>query len=60
MNSTNLYKEISIYDTQIENFVSLSIAAAKSLQSCVTLCNPIDGSLPDSPVPGVLKPRTLE
>ena len=60
MNSTNLYVEVSTYDTQIENFVSLSIAAAKSLQSCLTLCDPIDGSLPGSPVPGILKTRTLE
>ena len=35
-------------------------AAAKSLQSCLTLCNPIDGSPPDSPVPGILQARTLE
>ena len=35
-------------------------AAAKSLQSCPTLCNPIDGSPPGSPVPGVLQARTLE
>ena len=35
-------------------------AAAKSLQSCPTLCNPIDGSLPGSPVPGILWARTLE
>ena len=35
-------------------------AAAKSLQSCLTLCNPIDGSLPGSPVPGSLQARTLE
>ena len=35
-------------------------AAAKSLQSCLTLCSPIDGSLPGSPVPGILKARTLE
>ena len=33
---------------------------AKSLQSCPTLCNPIDGSLPGSPVPGILQARTLE
>ena len=33
---------------------------AKSLQSCPTLCDPIDGSLPGSPVPGVLQARTLE
>jgi len=35
-------------------------AAAKSLQSCLTLCNRIDGSPPDSPVPGILQARTLE
>ena len=35
-------------------------AAAKSLQSCLTLCDPIDGSPPDSPVPGILQARTLE
>ena len=35
-------------------------AAAKSLQSCSTLCNPIDGSPPGSPVPGILQARTLE
>ena len=34
--------------------------AAKSLQSCLTLCDPIDGSPPDSPVPGILQARTLE
>ena len=33
---------------------------AKSLQSCPTLCDPIDGSLPGSPVPGILQVRTLE
>ena len=37
-----------------------SAAAAKSLQSCPTLCNPIDGSLPGSPVPGMLQARILE
>ena len=35
-------------------------AAAKSLQSCLTLCDPIDGSLPGSPVPGILQARVLE
>ena len=35
-------------------------AAAKSLQSCPTLCNPIDGSPHGSPVPGILQARTLE
>ena len=35
-------------------------AAAKLLQSCLTLCNPIDGSSPGSPVLGILQARTLE
>ena len=35
-------------------------AAAKSLQSCLTLCDPIDGSPPGSTIPGVLQARTLE
>ena len=34
--------------------------AAKSLQSCLTLCDPIDGSTPGSAVPGILQARTLE
>ena len=38
----------------------LTAAAAKSLQWCPTLCDPIDGSPPGSPVPGILQPRTLE
>ena len=37
-----------------------SNAAAKSLQSCPTLCDPIDGSPPGSPVPGIVQARTLE
>ena len=34
--------------------------AAKSLQSCPTLCDPIDGSPPGSPIPGILQARLLE
>ena len=41
-------------------FLSIAAAAAKSLQSCPTLCDPIDGSPPGSPVPGILQARTLE
>ena len=37
-----------------------SAAAAKSLQSCPTLCDPVDGSPPGSPIPGILQARTLE
>ena len=40
--------------------LATAAAAAKSLQSCPTLCDPIDGSPPGSPVPGILQARTLE
>ena len=39
---------------------SAAAAAAKSLQSCPTLCDPVDGSPPGSPIPGILQARTLE
>ena len=39
---------------------AVAAAAAKSLQWCLTLCNPIDGSPPGSPVPGILQARILE
>ena len=38
----------------------VAAAAAKLLQSCPTLCDPVDGSLPGSPVPGILQARTVE
>ena len=41
-------------------YADAATAAAKSLQSCPTLCDPIDGSPPGSPVPGILQARTLE
>ena len=47
-------KSIAVY------LLLLSAAAAKSLQSCPTLCDPIDGSPPGSSVPGILQVRTLE
>ena len=40
--------------------LACAAAAAKSLQSCLTLCDPIDGSPPGSPVSGILQARTLE
>ena len=40
-------------------YVCISVAA-KLLQSCPTLCDPMDGSPPGSPVPGILQARTLE
>ena len=42
------------------DFIFCFAAAAKSLQSCPTLCDPIDGSAPGSPVPEILQARTLE
>ena len=49
------------YSLGISNFLEeISAAAAKSLQSCPTLCDPIDGSPPGSPFPGILQARTLE
>ena len=39
---------------------SAAADAAKSLQSCLTLCDPIDGRPPGSPVPGIFQARTLE
>ena len=41
-------------------FITAAAAAAESLQSCPTLCDPRDGSPPGSPVPGILQARTLE
>ena len=40
--------------------LAAAAAAAKSLQSCLTLCNPRDGSPPGSPFPGILQARPLE
>ena len=44
----------------LEGPVAAAAAAAKSLQSCLTLCDPIDRSPPGSSVPGILQARTLE
>ena len=44
----------------MQKLLNITAAAAKSLQSCPTLCDPIDGSPPGSPVPGILQARTLE
>ena len=43
-----------------DNYIAAAAAAAKSLQSCLTLCDPTDGSPPGSAVPGILQARTLE
>ena len=44
----------------LEVSIPTAAAAAKSLQSCPTLCDPIDGCPPGSPLPGILQARTLE
>ena len=49
-----------VKQNEIPTYMPISAAAAKSLQSCPTLCDPIDGSPPGSPVPGILQARTLE
>ena len=43
----------------VQYYLTAAAAAAKSLQLCPTLCDPIDGSPPGSPVPGILQVRTL-
>ena len=53
-----MYDLISFLNAQI--FFSLATAAAKLLQSCPTLRDPIDGSPPGSAIPGILQARTLE
>ena len=45
---------------QLPAAAAAAAAAAKSLQSCLTLCDPTDGNPPGSPVPGILQARTLE
>ena len=51
---------LSFTHKYIKNNLDAAAAAAKSLQSCLTLCDPIDGSPPDSAIPGILQARTLE
>ena len=46
--------------TLLFNMLSAAAATAKSLQSCPTLCDPIDSSPTGSPIPGILQARTLE
>ena len=63
-NYINLLSFIELYTLNKWIFIcklSFNAAAtAKSLQSCLTLCDPIDGSPPGSVVPGILQARTLE
>ena len=54
------YTSVSLLLSRIQGHHYHLSAAAKSLQSCPTLCDPIDGSPPDFPIPGILQARTLE
>ena len=58
--SIRLLVLIFFFNVVLDSEVLPESAAAKSLQSCLTLCNPIDGSPPGSPVPGILQARTQE
>ena len=54
------YWSLNVFNTKVSCCKAAAAAAAKSLQLCLTLCNPIDGSPPGSPIPAVLQARTLE
>ena len=54
------FASLSNYEISQDQKLCLYVAAAKSLQSCPTLCDPIDGSPSGSTVPGILQARTLE
>jgi len=65
-NPEEMEKSLDTYDLprlnneEIKNLRLFTAAAAKSLQLCPTLYNPIDGNPPGSSVPGILQPRILE
>ena len=54
------FREITASIVPVTEHLFILLLAAKLLQSCLTLCNPIDGSPPGSPVPGIFQARTLE
>ena len=62
LNKSNENKTLSLkYKSEEKCWTyDAAAAAAKSLQSCLTLCDPIDGGPPGSPIPGILQARTLE
>ena len=51
---------LGVFCLRFDRHAAAAAAAAKLLQSCPTLCDPIDGSPPGSLVPGILQARTLE
>ena len=60
LSSFTLHEGVLSIHTAVSFSITLAATAAKSLQSCPTLCDPIDSSPPGSPDPGVLQARTLE
>ena len=59
-----IQRYVDVWRSRVEEigikWLRSAAAAAKSFQSCLTLCDPIDGSPPGSPVPGILQARTME
>ena len=55
-----MFNNFVLTKTSESSAAAAAAAAAKSLQLCPTLCDPIDGSPPGSPIPGILQARTLE
>ena len=60
LDELNSVTPLSLFFSLLSLSLLITAAAAKSLQSYLTLCEPIDGSPPGSPVPGILQARTLE
>ena len=60
LSSSNRFSLLFLLQSKVIWIMDAAAAAAKSLQLCPTLCNPIDGSPPGSLVPGILQARTLE
>ena len=56
----HLHPHVMYSEHTLPHEAAAAAAVAKSLQSCPTLCDPIDGSAPGSPIPGILQARTLE
>ena len=57
---TDFPSKFICWNSTSSTLAAAAAAAAKSLQSCPTLCDPIDGSPPGFPIPGILQARTLE
>ena len=58
INNNYSYYRLSLYYIPVSHWAAAAVA--KSLQSCPTLCDPIDSGPPGSPTPGILQARTLE